>query len=386
MKGKVIMEDIYLDHAATTPIHPDVIETMYPVYNNTFGNPSSIHAFGRKARQLLDESRAIVADSIEAEERDVIFTSGGTEANNLALIGVALAQSSKGRHIITTMQEHSSVLKAVEYLETIGFDVTYVPVDTRGRVAIEDICEALTDETIMVSVMYVNNETGILQPIKAIGKVLKEHQAYFHTDAVQAFGLIDINVKQLNIDLLSVSSHKINGPKGIGALYIENHTNVKARQHGGNQERQNRPGTENLPGIVGFGKAIEIMQVERKQRRITYETYKRAFINRLNYHKIDFKLNGNQDQTIGSIVNINFPEIDFETLLMNLDLAHVAASSGSACTAGSLEPSYVLTAMFGAHDETARHSIRFSFGMGLSLELVEEAADRTAQIIQRLNK
>jgi len=386
MKGKVIMEAIYLDHAATTPVHPEVVKTMYPAYHDIFGNPSSIHAFGRNARHQLDESRAVVAQSIGAHEREIIFTSGGTEADNLALIGLAFAQASKGKHIITTVQEHQAVLQSANYLETMGFDVTYLSVDASGSVAIEDIRNALRDDTIIVSVMYANNETGILQPIEAIGQLLKDHQAYFHTDAVQAYGLIEVNVKQLGIDLLTVSSHKINGPKGVGALYVADHINIKTLQHGGNQEKQKRPGTENLIGIIGFSKAVEIMQHERKTRQTTYQEYKKAFIDRLKDHHITFTLNGNQELAIGSIANISFPGTHVETLLMNIDLAHIAASSGSACTAGSLEPSYVLSEMFGQHDETTLNSIRFSFGMGLSIDIVEEAADRIAQIIKRLTR
>lgn len=380
------MDDIYLDHAATTPIHKKVLEAMDPIYNDVFGNPSSIHSYGRKARHVLDESRATVAKSINADEKTITFTSGGTEANNLALIGVALANATKGKHIITTNQEHQSVLQATKHLESLGFQITYVPVDETGIVAVQDISDVLTDETILVSVMYANNETGAIQPIEAIGELLQGHQAYFHTDAVQVFGLLDIDVKNLAIDLLTISSHKINGPKGNGALYAADHVQMESLQYGGKQERLMRPGTENVAGIVGFSKAVEIAIKEQATNNQTYKTYKTAFINKLKECGIMFTVNGAVEKTIASIINISFPGTHVEAMLMNLDLDHIAASSGSACTAGSLEPSYVLAAMFGKGHEKTKNSIRFSFGMNQSVQMIEEAAGRIANIVDRLTK
>ncbi|HLS07590.1 cysteine desulfurase family protein [Lentibacillus sp.] len=378
------MESIYLDHAATAPIDQRVVETMTPVMTTIFGNPSSVHSFGRKARQYLDEARRTMARSIQANEKEIVFTSGGTEADNLALIGTALANKNKGNHIITTVQEHHAALNTAEFLEQQGFDVTYLPVDDTGIVNIDDLKEALTDETILVSVMYVNNETGMIQPIEAIGHMLKDHQAYFHTDAVQAYGLLDINVKASGIDLLTVSSHKINGPKGIGFLYVSSDVKIEALQFGGEQERKRRPGTENVPGIVGFGKAVELAIEEKYQRKQTYGSYKEQFMKQLSENGVAYEVNGKPEEGIASIVNISFPGTNVESLLTNFDLDGIAASSGSACTAGSVEPSHVLSAMYGKGDERITNSIRFSFGSFNTTENVTEAADRVSKIVKRL--
>lgn len=378
------MEQIYMDHAATAPMDKRVIEAMYPVYNDVFGNPSSVHSFGRKARQQLDEARRVMAKSINANEKEIIFTSGGTEADNLALIGTALANREKGNHIITTSQEHHATLHTAEELEKQGFKVTYLPVYENGKISADDLGSALTDETILVSVMYVNNETGMIQPIKEIGVILKEHQAYFHTDAVQAFGLLDINVKDMGIDLLSVSSHKINGPKGIGFLYASENVKLNALQFGGEQERKRRAGTENVAGIAGFKTAVELAMSEKNKRSELYQGFKMKFLEELEKNKIDFEVNGDLESGIPSIVNISFPGTNVEKLLTNFDLSGIAASSGSACTAGSVEPSHVLTAMFGENNECTQNSIRFSFGIFNTIENVTEAANRVAKIIKRL--
>ncbi|OZU89863.1 cysteine desulfurase NifS [Virgibacillus indicus] len=378
------MEQIYMDHAATAPMDKRVIEAMYPVYNEVFGNPSSVHSFGRKARQQLDEARRVMAKSINANEKEIIFTSGGTEADNLALIGTALANREKGNHIITTSQEHHATLHTAEELEKQGFKVTYLPVYENGKISADDLGSALTDETILVSVMYVNNETGMIQPIKEIGVILKEHQAYFHTDAVQAFGLLDINVKDMGIDLLSVSSHKINGPKGIGFLYASENVKLNALQFGGEQERKRRAGTENVAGIAGFKTAVELAMSEKNKRSELYQGFKMKFLEELEKNKIDFEVNGDLESGIPSIVNISFPGTNVEKLLTNFDLSGIAASSGSACTAGSVEPSHVLTAMFGENNECTQNSIRFSFGIFNTIENVTEAANRVAKIIKRL--
>ncbi|WP_188453550.1 cysteine desulfurase family protein [Virgibacillus oceani] len=378
------MEHIYLDHAATTPVNKQVIDVMYPIYERVFGNPSSVHSFGRKARSLLDEARRVMANSIHANEKEIVFTSGGTEADNLALIGSAFANKEKGKHIITTVQEHHATLHTAEFLEKSGFNVTYLPVYENGSISIDDLRNALTDETILVSIMAVNNETGVVQPIREAGKLLKDHQANFHTDAVQAFGLMQLNVKELGIDLLTVSSHKINGPKGIGFLYVAEGVKLNPLQYGGEQERKRRAGTENIVSAVGFQKAVELVEEEREKRTNLYKQYKSHFLNVLENKHIDFKVNGNYDGTIPAIVNISFKGMNVETLLTNFDLEGIAASSGSACTAGSVEPSHVLTEMYGADNPRTTNSIRFSFGAANTTENVEEAANRIAKIIKRL--
>lgn len=378
------MEAIYLDHAATTPMDSDVTAAMTAVLQEVYGNPSSVHSYGRSARKLLDNARHTISKSIQANEKEIFFTSGGTEADNIALIGTALANRSSGNHIITSVQEHHAVLHAAEYLETQGFEVTYLPVDESGKVKIEDLKAALREETILVSIMYVNNETGIIQPIKEIGEIVKDHQAYFHTDAVQAYGLIDIDVNKLHIDLLTASAHKINGPKGIGFLFAKETVKVNTLFFGGEQERKRRPGTENVPAIVGLEKAVEIVMETKRDKYKQYEQFKKLFIEQLQKEAIDFAINGNQDETIPAIVNISFPETNVEQVLANLDLSNISASSGSACTAGSIEPSHVLSAMFGESNACTTNSIRFSFGSANTEENVIEAASRIAKIIKRL--
>lgn len=380
------MKAIYLDHAATTPIAKEVVEVMTSVYNETFGNSSSIHSFGRKARQYLDGARQTVADSIHANEKEIVFTSGATEADNLALIGTAKANQHKGHHIITTVQEHHAVLHAAKYLENEGFDVTYLPVNQDGKIAIHDLKQALRDDTILVSIMFVNNETGIIQPIEQIAKIVKESNACLHVDAVQAFGLLDIDVTQLKIDLLSISSHKINGPKGTGFLYIREGVSVQAQSYGGEQERKHRPGTENIAGIVGFQKAIQLIEQNKRFYYTTYQEYKRKFIQMLEYEQIDFLVNGDINSSVPSIINISFPTMNVEKLLMNFDIDGVAASSGSACTAGSIEPSHVLLAMYGEKSDRTVNSVRFSFGIHNTVDDIEEAARRVAKTIKRLTK
>lgn len=379
------MNYIYLDHAATTPMDKQVAEAMNPIFLEVFGNPSSVHSFGRKARKYLDEARRVMADSIHADEKAIIFTSGGTEADNLALIGAAMANQDKGRHIITTVQEHHATLHTAVELEKKGFHVTYLPVDGNGVVSVRDLKNALTEETIIVSIMYVNNETGMIQPVEEIGDVLKDHQAYFHTDAVQAYGLMDIDVNNMGIDMLTATAHKINGPKGIGFLYVSNDVKINKVQFGGEQERKHRPGTENVAGAVGFQKAVELIMVNRIERNEQYKLFKELFIKQLSDLGVNFEINGNLNSAAGSIVNISFPGTNVESLLTNLDLAGIAASSGSACTAGSIEPSHVLTAMFGNKDERATNSIRFSFGISNTVDNVGTAATRVADIVKRLS-
>ncbi|MEJ9282097.1 cysteine desulfurase family protein [Ureibacillus thermosphaericus] len=378
------MQTFYLDHAATSPVHPEVINSMAEVMARVYGNPSSIHTAGRFARKVLDEARSILAQSIGAKDTEIILTSGGTEADNTAIFGVAQALKSKGKHIITTSVEHHAVLHACEQLEKAGFEVTYLPVNENGRISVESVKNALRDDTILVTIMYGNNEVGTIQPIKEIGELLKDHQAIFHTDAVQAYGLEKIDVNELHVDLLSVSSHKINGPKGIGFLYQREKTPFIATFYGGSQERKRRAGTENVHAAVGFAKAVEISQQEMEKRQETYLQFRMIFLNVLNREQITYKVNGDHEYFLKHILNISFPGMDVESFLVNLDMDGVYASSGSACTAGSIDPSHVLVAMFGKGASELRNSIRFSFGLGLTEEDIKEAAERTAKIVKRI--
>lgn len=380
------MERIYLDHAATSPIHPKVIEKMLQVMNETFGNPSSIHSFGREARLFLDLARKAMADSIGAKENEIIFTSGGTEADNMALFGVAESYQQYGKHIITTQIEHHAVLHACQKLEKMGFEVTYLPVDETGRISIANLKAALRDDTILVSVMYGNNEVGTLQPISEIGQLLKDHQAKFHTDAVQAYGMEKIDVNESGIDLLSVTAHKINGPKGIGFLYVRSNVKIAPRLFGGEQERKRRAGTENVASIAGFHEAVTIAAEDRAAKREKFLGFKKLFIRKLQENGIEFTVNGLLEQSLPHVLNLSFPGTNVEAMLVNLDLAGIAVSSGSACTAGSIEPSHVLVAMFGKGSEKLSNSIRFSFGFTTTEEEIIKAAEETIKIVSRLQK
>ncbi|MGH1283530.1 cysteine desulfurase family protein [Bacillus toyonensis] len=380
------MERIYLDHAATSPTHPEVVEKMIPYMTETFGNPSSIHFYGRQARHAVDEARRECAKSIHANPNEIIFTSGGTEADNLALIGVARANRHKGNHIITTQIEHHAILHTCELLEREGFEVTYLPVDETGRVQLSDIQKALTEETILVSIMFGNNEVGTMQSIVEIGKLLKEHQAYFHTDAVQAYGLVEINVKEFGIDLLSISAHKINGPKGVGFLYASTNLKFEPLLIGGEQERKRRAGTENVPSIVGLQHAILLAEKTREQKNAQYEEFKDIMVSVFKNEGITFEVNGNLEYRLPHVLNISFTGMNIEPFLVNLDLAGIAVSSGSACTAGSIDPSHVLVAMFGKDSDQIRSSVRFSFGLGNTKEQIEKAAYETVKIVKRLTQ
>lgn len=379
-------EAIYVDHAATSPVHPVVAERMLSFMTTTFGNPSSIHSFGRKSRQAIDIAREKIALSIGAKESEIIFTSGGTEADNLAIIGTALANSHKGKHIITTAIEHHAVLHSCEELEKQGFEVTYLPVGEDGRIQMNDFHMALRDDTILVTIMLGNNEVGTIQPIQEIANLLEGHPAYLHTDAVQAFGAISINVNECNVDLLSVSGHKINGPKGIGFLYVREGTRISSLTYGGEQERKRRAGTENVPGILGLAEAVSISQIDMENRQNTYIKYKDIFKSILNDKNISYEINGSEEHGLPHIFNLYFSGINVESFLVNLDLAGIAASSGSACTAGSIEPSHVIVAMFGKESDRGRSSIRYSFGLGNTDEQITKVAEETARIVQRLTR
>ncbi|HHQ1150517.1 TPA: cysteine desulfurase family protein [Listeria innocua] len=377
---------IYLDHAATSPIHPEVIQTMLGAITNTYGNPSSIHYAGREARKALDEARHNIAQSIQAEEKEIVFTSGGTEGDNLALIGTALAHKENGKHIITSQIEHHAVLKTCEYLETQGFEVTYLPVDEHGIVSSESVQKALRPDTILVSIMYGNNEIGTIQPIAEIGAVLLDHQAVFHTDAVQAYGLLNINVIELGVDLLTTSSHKINGPRGVGFLYVKNGTRLAYQMHGGEQERKRRAGTENLAGICGFSAASTIMTNERELKNEEYVSFKKRMAEIWRAAGLDFEVNGLEANTLPHVFSVRFPGVSIEQLLMNLDMEGIAVSSGSACTAGTVDPSHVLVALFGENHPAIQETVRISFGLGNHLEEIEAAATKVSEVVARLMK
>jgi len=381
-----MLNHIYLDHAATAPVHADVIETMAVVMKEQFGNPSSIHSFGRSARSIVDESRSKIANSIGAKSEEIIFTSGGTESDNLAILGVAKAYQKNGNHIITTMIEHHAVLHACKSLVKEGFEVTYLPVDEYGQISIEDFKKALRDETILVTIMYGNNEVGVVQPIKEIAMLLEDHQAKFHTDAVQAFGLMDLDVTELGVDLLSVSAHKINGPKGIGFLYVKQNTALTPLSFGGEQERKRRAGTENVASIAGFAKAVEIASIDRAEKVEQFTEFKKLLIESLQSKDITLSVNGLLENSLPHVLNLSFPGTDVESMLVNMDMEGVAVSSGSACTAGSIDPSHVLVAMFGQESERVRNSIRFSFGLYNTKEQVERSAEVTARIVSRLTR
>ncbi|MGG1291295.1 cysteine desulfurase family protein [Bacillus smithii] len=380
------MERIYLDHAATSPVHPEVIQVLTETMQNHYGNPSSIHYFGRDARQVVDQAREFIAKSIHANFDEIIFTSGGTEADNLALIGVAKGMADKGKHIITTAVEHHAVLHTCEFLEKEGFEVTYLPVDETGRISVEELKKALRDDTILVSIMFANNEVGTLQPIREVGELLTNHQAVFHTDAVQAYGLADIDVQDLHIDLLSVSSHKINGPKGVGFLYVRDGVRLIPTVHGGEQERKRRAGTENVASIAAFAKAVEISQKTKPEKYAFYHKLKQLLIETLKKEGVEFSINGTLEQSLPHVVNLSFPGTNVEAMLVNLDLEGIAASSGSACTAGSVDPSHVLRAMFGSQSDRLTNSIRFSFGINNTEDQILQAAAIISKIVKRLTK
>ncbi|ELK41109.1 cysteine desulfurase [Brevibacillus agri BAB-2500] len=374
---------LYFDHAATTPVHPRVLAAMTPYLTQVFGNPSSVHAAGREARKALEQARDAIASFMDADPQSLIFTSGGTEADNMAVIGGAMAQRERGRHVITTQIEHHAVLHACEYLEQAGFEVTYLPVDKTGSVRLEDVKQAVRPDTVLVSIMYGNNEVGTIQPIEEIGVFLQEKGIIFHTDAVQAFGVLPIRARQLPVDMLSVSAHKINGPKGVGALYLGRKVPVSPILHGGSQERKRRAGTENLAGIVGFAEATKVATEEMADRVAKYEQMKAAMRAVWEEAGIAFHVNGHPTNVLPHILNVSFPGVHTETMLMNLDLARIAAASGSACTSGSLELSHVLVAMQ-LEDEIARSAIRFSFGITNTVEEARQAAQTVAQIVNRL--
>ncbi|WP_367369519.1 cysteine desulfurase family protein [Pediococcus parvulus] len=380
------MKQVYFDNAATTPMAPEVVKKITSEMSQDFGNASSTHAFGRKARMVLDQSRQVIADSINANEDEIIFTSGGTESDNTAIMQTAIARQSLGKHIITTTIEHPAVLKPLAYLESIGYEVTYLPVDQQGLISLDDLKAALRDDTILVSIMTGNNEVGSHMPIHEIGEILKDHQAWFHTDAVQAYGLLDIDVKRDHIDLMSTSAHKLNGPKFLGFLYKRDGVNFPNFLKGGEQEDKRRAGTENVPGIAGFAKAVSLLTPEVKSEMQTkYQGFKQQIIDGLKQADIDFEINGTLNpNNLQHVFNLWIKGVSTYVMQTNLDLNGIAVSGGSACTAGSLEPSHVLIAMYGKESPRIGESIRISFGKYNTSEDVDYLVDNLVQIIQRL--
>ncbi|OCT14984.1 cysteine desulfurase NifS [Paenibacillus pectinilyticus] len=379
------MEPIYLDHAATTPVHAEVWEAMLPFYTTNYGNPSSTHSFGRASRTALNRFRDGMARSLGCLPAELIFTSGGTESNNMAIFGIMQAEPNGKKHIVTTAIEHHAVLHPCERLESLGFEVTYLPVGPEGLIQIEDVEAAIRPDTALISMMYVNNEIGSIQPIEQVGQLARQHGIPFHVDAVQALGKLPLNLAELPVDLMSLSAHKIYGPKGAGALYVSKHTKLLPHVFGGSQERKRRAGTENVPAIAGFAKAIERILPLREQNYTQASELRELMIAILEQQLgcERFVINGSKEQSVPHILNISFPGISTETLLMNLDLDHVAAASGSACTSGSLEVSHVLQAMKLPENVTLS-AVRFSFGMGNSKEQIETAAQKVATIVKRL--
>ncbi|WP_337119931.1 cysteine desulfurase family protein [Staphylococcus aureus] len=352
--------EIYADYAATTPVKPEVVDAMMTIYNSHYGNPSSIHAKGRDARKYLDESRRQIAQLLGADTHEIIFTSGATESNNTAIKGIVKANEQLGNHIITSKIEHHSVLHVFEQLEREGFDVTYLDVDDTGAIDLDQLEETITDKTILVSIMFVNNEVGTVQQIYDIQDIIAETNAYFHVDAVQAIGHLDVKFDEFEIDAMSITAHKFGGPKGVGALLVKDHVTLDYPQLGGEQELKRRAGTENLAQIVGMAKALQLAEKNRDDNNIHLMNLKEQFLVKLQERAIPFELNGSMTDATGHIVNLYFPFVEVETMLTLLDMAQIYVSSGSACTAGSTQPSHVLDAMF-EDEERSNHSIRVSF-------------------------
>ncbi|MQS74935.1 cysteine desulfurase [Lactobacillus halodurans] len=380
------MAYIYLDNAATTPMATSVVDVMHDQMANNFGNASATNYFGRQARKVLDESRHTIAQSINAKDSEIVFTSGGTESDNTAVVETALSRQKLGKHIITTAIEHEAILKPMAYLESLGFEITYLKPNERGEVTAQQVKEALRDDTILVSIMYGNNEVGSMNPIKEIGEVVKDSNAFFHTDAVQAFGMEDIDVKAEHIDMLSTSAHKINGPKFIGFLYINDKIHIPSFIKGGDQETKRRAGTENVPAIAGFAQAVKLITPEvKRERQARYFGFKQKIQEVLTQEKIEFGVNGpNDSKALNHVMNLYLPGIDRGVLLTRLDLEGFAISGGSACTAGSLEPSHVLIAMFGEDSPKIQDSVRISFGKDNTEEDVVKLAKKIAEIVRDL--
>ncbi len=377
------MRRIYLDHSATTPVRPEVAEIMLEYLTEKYGNPSSVYSFGREAREGLEKARGQTASLINARPGEIIFTSGGTESDNMAIIGAANKYADKGKHIITSAVEHHAVLNTCEYLEKKGFKVTVLPVDEHGIVRTDDLRRALTPETILITIMHANNEVGSIQSLEEIGALAREKGVLFHTDAVQSLGKIPVDVKKMNIDLLTGSAHKLYGPKGAGFLYVRKGTKLAPLVFGGGQEKKYRAGTENIPGIVGLGKAMELAGQEMATEMPRLEKLRDRLINGLQERIPHVKLNGHPVLRVPTNVNLSFEFVEGESLLLSLDMKGIAASSGSACTSGSLDPSHVLLAMGLCH-EIAHGSVRMTLGHSNTEEDIQHVLDEFPPIVERL--
>lgn len=379
------MKRIYLDYAATTPTDPKVIEAMAPFFFQAFGNPSSLHSFGQEAKQAIETARQSLAQFLGAGPEEIIFTSGGTESDNMALFGVASALRDKGKHIITSNIEHHAVYESAKILEKQGFKLTYIPVDKQGLVNPQDVKKAINSETILISIMHANNEIGTIQPIEEIGSIVKEKGILFHTDAVQAVGHIPTNVDKLNVDLLSLSAHKFYGPKGVGALYIRKGTRIKRLLHGGDQENRRRPSTHNTTGIVGLGKAIELCGQHLYDEQKQQATLRDKLIEEIKKKIPDCILNGHRSLRLPNNVNVSFKYIEGESILLNLDMLGIAASTGSACTSSNLEASHVLLAL-GLSHELAHGSLRITLGRWTKEEDIDFLLGQLPPIVEKLRK
>ncbi|MFA5156754.1 MAG: cysteine desulfurase NifS [Candidatus Omnitrophota bacterium] len=379
------MKKIYFDYAATAPTDPKVIEAMQPYFFEKFGNSSSIHSFGQDARKAIDDSREITASFLGADPEEIVFTSGGTESNNFVAQGIAYAMQHKGDHIITTAIEHHAITEPCKALEKRGFKITSIGVDKTGLVDPQDIKKAITDKTILVSVMHANNEIGTIQPIAEIGKITREKGVYFHTDAVQTVGHIPVNVDELNVDLLSLSAHKFYGPKGVGALYIRKATHIETFLRGGDQEKGRRASTHNTPGIVGLACALEICKEKMAQEAKFQAGLRDKLIKQMQQEIPDTFLNGHPVKRLPNNANFSVKYIEGESMLLNLDMLGIAASTGSACTSTSLEPSHVLLAI-GLPHEIAHGSLRFTFGRWTKEEDVNYLMENLPKIVKKLRQ
>ena len=374
---------IYLDNAATTKTSEEVVAAMLPYFTEYYGNPSSVYEFAGESKKAVSNARRTIAETLGAQENEIYFTAGGSEADNWALKATAEAYQNKGKHIITTRIEHHAILHTAEYLEKRGFEITYIGVDENGVVKVDELEKAIRPDTILISVMFANNEIGTIQPIKEIGEIAKKHGILFHTDAVQAYGQLPINVDELHIDMLSSSGHKLNGPKGIGFLYIRKGVKIRSFVHGGAQERKRRAGTENVPGIVGYGKAAEIAAKTMKERTAKEIELRDHLIDRVLAEVPYTRLNGHRTNRLPNNANFSFQFVEGESLLILLDNNGICGSSGSACTSGSLDPSHVLLAI-GLPHEIAHGSLRLTLSAETTLEDIDFVVDCIKQIIERL--
>ncbi|MBU5426713.1 cysteine desulfurase NifS [Tissierella pigra] len=374
-----------MDNAATTPVKKEVLDEMIPYFTEKYGNPSSVYSLGSISKRAMEDSREKIAKIINSDKREMFFTGGGSEADNWAIKGIAYGNKQKGNHIITTKIEHHAVLHTCDYLQKNGFDITYLDVDEYGMISLDELKEAITDRTILISIMFANNEIGTIQPIKEIGEIAKERKIYFHTDAVQAIGNIKIDVKELNIDLMSISAHKFYGPKGIGALYIKQGVKIDPLISGGGQERNRRAGTENVAAIVGMGKAIELAYEDLEEHNDRLTKLRDSLIKKIEDNIPYVRLNGHPTKRLPGNVNICFRFIEGESLLLSLDMEKIAGSSGSACTSGSLDPSHVLLAI-GLPHEIAHGSLRLSLGDFNTEEEIDFVVEKLVKIVDRLRQ